>query len=68
MVLLASKGGAGSLDTQTIVNGLVGSAGSRFVGWSTTYSIGSISPGSSAIYGSAAITNMYYDEALATIS
>ena len=62
----ASGGGfAGALDTQTIVNGATGSVGSRFIGWSSTIPIGSIVSGNSPIYSSAAITNMYYDEAAA---
>ena len=55
-----AAGGFG--DIQTIVNGSVGIIPNRSIGWVSSVPIGSISPGSSAIYGGATILGMYFDE------
>ncbi len=51
-----------SLDSQTLTAGSVGIIGERFRGFSTARSIGSISDGTSNLYGGGAITELYHDE------
>ncbi len=61
LILLAASGG---LDRQSVTVGGIGSAGTqdRFRGFSTVQTIGSISSGTSNLYGGAAITELQYNE------
>ena len=59
--LLGSFVFLGALNTQTVVNGQVGVAGFRQRGY-ILGSIGTISTGTSPMFGGATISQLYYDE------
>ena len=61
MLVGAKSSGSGFLDTQTVTAGVVGGVGERTWGY-ISGSLGSISDGTSNIYGGAAILGIYYDQ------
>ena len=60
----AGTGGGGTLDTQTVTTGASGNAVDldRIRGWYQAGGLGSISDGTSNIYGGAAITEFFWNE------
>lgn len=61
MLVGATSSGGGFLDTQTVTSGVIGGVGERTWGY-ISGSLGSISDGTSNIYGGAAILGIYYDQ------
>lgn len=63
--VLAGTKKSGALDTLTITTGQLGTTPDRLRGYSapTANNFGSCSPGTSAIYGGAAVLDFYWDEA-----